>query len=286
MESTLKNNHANITDDFISDNLVSYKALVDNSLVGIYIIQNNKLEFCNRQFAKIFGYDEAEELCGRNIFDLINQDYHSKVNDEINLRKSRKKTSSNYIIQGFKKNGSNFYFEVLSQIIQFSGKSAIHGTIIDITEKKLTEDKLKDNERQLKELISTKEKFFSIIAHDLKNPFNSIIGFSNLLIEEVNEMANEEIIEVVKMINKTGIETMNLLINLLDWSRAQTGTLKINPTLFDINEIVKLNLQLLYNQASNKNIEVFTDIPEPTIVYADKNIVNTILRNLISNAIK
>ncbi|MFC2110994.1 ATP-binding protein [Bacteroidota bacterium] len=285
MESTTEITNTIRTNEFISDNLESYKALVDNSLVGIYISQNNQIKFCNQQFSRIFGYTNAEELYDKNIFELINEDYHLKVREEINFRRLNS-NSSNFSIQGIKKDGSNFYFEVFSQIIQFSGESAIHGSIIDITEKKLFQDRLKESEQKLKDLIRTKENFYSIIAHDLKNPFNTIVGFSNLIIDEINEMSKDEIFEVVQMINKTGVETMNLLINLLDWSRTQTGSLKLNPTFFDINEILELNLQLLFSQATNKEIEIYTDIPEPTVVYADKNIVNTILRNLISNAIK
>ena len=284
-ENQNKINGTNIT-DFLSNNLEGYKALVDNSLVGIYISQNNKIKFCNQQFANIFGYSDVNEIYEKSIFDFTHADYHSKVKEEINLRKTKKKDSSHYLIEGIKKDNSRFFFETFSKIIKFSGKEAIHGTIIDVTKRKLSEDQLKENETQLKEIIKTKEKFFSIIAHDLKNPFNSIIGFSNLLLDEISTMNKNEIVDIVKMINKTSIETMSLLINLLEWSRSQTGALKIHPTLFDINEIVEINLQLLYSQAGNKGIEIFTDIDEPTMVYADKNIFNTIIRNLISNAIK
>lgn len=145
---------------------------------------------------------------------------------------------------------------------------------------------LKQNEQELKELNFTKDRFFSIIAHDLKSPFNTLMGFSELLLNNRNKLSQEEMEKMLNLINQSAQRTGNLLENLLEWSRTQTGRLQTQPELFDIREIILENIDLLNQPALEKNINLFSIIDEPKQVYSDKNMVRTVLRNLISNAIK
>jgi signal transduction histidine kinase/ligand-binding sensor domain-containing protein len=139
---------------------------------------------------------------------------------------------------------------------------------------------------ELKELNASKDKFFSIIAHDLKNPFNTIIGFSNLLNEE---LGNDQIVksrEYARLINVSAVQTLKLLENLLEWANSQRGKISFNPERLIVNELVKEEMLVLNDMAVEKNIELTYVIPPEFTILADKNMIRTVLRNLISNAIK
>jgi two-component system sensor histidine kinase/response regulator len=148
------------------------------------------------------------------------------------------------------------------------------------------EKKVELRTRELKELNATKDKFFSIIAHDLKNPFNTLLGFSELLITNINEYDKNRIGEFINIIFQTSKNAYMLLENLLEWSRSQTGRLEMAPSDIEISELVDDNIDLIYNNASNKKLELNNRVDKKVKAYADSNMTNTIIRNLLSNAIK
>jgi signal transduction histidine kinase len=144
---------------------------------------------------------------------------------------------------------------------------------------------LSQNE-QLKTLNSTKDKFFSIIAHDLKNPFNIILGFSDLLIRNESRLSQEKRSLYQQNIYNSSKAANSLLENLLFWSRSQTGNIQYEPTFINVHKLVKETLLLFQSDTHKKRIKVLEDIDPKTLVYADENMLKTIIRNLISNAVK
>jgi PAS domain S-box-containing protein len=139
---------------------------------------------------------------------------------------------------------------------------------------------------ELERLNKTKDKFFSIIAHDLKNPFHAIIGFSELLRKDFHSMDDEQKIGLLEMINVSSQSAYSLLENLLQWARSQTDKIKFTPENVDISEIVKSAVDLHMISAEKKKIRIKSHFREKHFVYADKNMVTTVIRNLIGNAIK
>jgi signal transduction histidine kinase len=144
----------------------------------------------------------------------------------------------------------------------------------------------KENEEKLKELNSAKDKLFSIIAHDLKNPLYGLIGLSEMLYEDFNVFDKDEMKKVVKDINDLSSSTYTMLENLLAWSRQQTGLIKYNPKEFDISSLIQKNILNASNQAMLKDIILVSAPMDKTTIVADENMIDTVLRNLISNAIK
>jgi len=142
------------------------------------------------------------------------------------------------------------------------------------------------SEKKLREANATKDKFFSIIAHDLTNPFNAILGFANLLHQEYDYHSDEEKRIMIENLNKAAEGTYKLLQNLLEWSKTQTGNLYIQPEVIDMSIVTNENISIFRSVAQNKKIKLRSHIPFNTLVIFDKNMVNSILRNLISNAIK
>jgi len=145
---------------------------------------------------------------------------------------------------------------------------------------------LRESEQKLKALNATKDKLFTIIAHDLKNPFNSILGFSELLLENLREYDIFKTEKFVKNIGAVAKNTLNLLENLLDWAKTQTGQISFSPEKLDLTTIIAEIIELLNSAAQIKNITLNYLQIEPVSIYADANMIKTILRNLISNAIK
>src|ERR1035437_4192563 len=156
---------------------------------------------------------------------------------------------------------------------------------IDI-QRQASEEALRDRGIQLTELNATKDKFFNIVAHDLKNPFTSLLGSSELLYENINSLGTENIKELALILNDSAKSGYAILQNLLDWSRSQTGLLKINPENVNLRDLIKENISAQQLAAANKEIKMYYKSEEDVFVYSDKNMINTILRNLLSNAVK
>ena len=153
-------------------------------------------------------------------------------------------------------------------------------------QKILLEQSVARKTSELNELNASKDKFFSIIAHDLKNPFNTIIGFSEMMKESIKLNDTATFYEYSVMINTAAVQTLRLLENLLEWANSQRGKLIFTPAPVNLYELVKDEFELSEEMAIGKNIELSSQIDESLIIVADKNMIRTILRNLITNAIK
>ncbi|MDR8393147.1 hybrid sensor histidine kinase/response regulator [Aliifodinibius sp. S!AR15-10] len=149
-------------------------------------------------------------------------------------------------------------------------------------------DQIKHQKRQVQQLSETKEKLYSIIAHDLKNALFGISGLAEILEEDLAEIdLDEEILDSVKMISKSSNTATLILKNLLSWTRFQTDDLELTPEEFSLSEEIQESISLYQTQANRKEVEIrFVSDVEPLIVLADLQMISTVVRNLISNAIK
>jgi signal transduction histidine kinase len=150
----------------------------------------------------------------------------------------------------------------------------------------LSNQKLKESERNLMEINATKDKFFSIISHDLRNPFASIVSFSRILKRDILNMKKDELRELALELDKSVLKIDNLLENLLQWSRTQTGKIKYRPEYIALHEIIKENVNLVQNNARDKKIKLVDTVDDDLAVWADRNMTDTVIRNLLSNALK
>jgi signal transduction histidine kinase len=147
-------------------------------------------------------------------------------------------------------------------------------------------DKVIKQNEALSELNSTKDKFFSIIGHDLKGPLNSLTAFSQLLINHTASLTEEEIRTIARDLDKSLKNLYELLENLLGWARSQTGKLEFVAEDFRISEVIKENIRLLSKAALNKQIKIEMMVDDALVIHADLNSIKTVIRNLLSNAIK
>ncbi|MEI7501529.1 MAG: PAS domain-containing protein, partial [Bacteroidota bacterium] len=156
----------------------------------------------------------------------------------------------------------------------------------DITKRKLAELEIKLKNEELSKINSEKDKFFSIIAHDMRNPFNAFLGFTRMMVEELNTMSLEEIRKIVVSMRKSATNLYGLLENLLEWSMMQRGVIKYTPLSIPLALKIKESIELIIGSAQKKEIEISYNIPAGLSVFADMHMVESVIRNLISNAVK
>ncbi|MEA3494874.1 MAG: PAS domain S-box protein, partial [Bacteroidota bacterium] len=233
---------------------------------------------------EFFGYRNKEELKKINTYDLYKtvSDRDTHINEMI-----KQGFTKEYPIEMLKKDGSVINTLITSVLIknEKTNTSEFQGVIRDITEKKKVEKKLKENEKFLKELNATKDRFFSIIAHDLKSPFNSILGFLEIIINEFDNFKKEEILQMIKNVSQSSNNAYRLLNNLLEWSKIQRNSIEINAQVQKINDIVQNNISFFEVEANKRKITLINNVDKTSIAFFDKNTIDTVIRNLISNAI-
>ncbi len=225
---------------------------------------------------------QKESIIGKKNRDIIPPDFADLIDEKI---KRTLQTGSMQIFEyqlELPQKGI-CYFE--ARMVQ-CGNDRVLAIVRNITERKSSDAKILEINKQLTDLNATKDKFFSIIAHDLKSPFNAIMGFSELLTDQIEVKDYEGIDEYAKIIGQSSQRAMDLLASLLDWSRLQTGRMEFNPENFELVDLIIENKVLLDDIATQKAITIKKTLPHNLAVFADKPMISTVLRNLISNAIK
>jgi len=165
---------------------------------------------------------------------------------------------------------------------------------LEIRRKNIELQEINDNLEKLvdertKELATanaTKDKFFSIIAHDLKNSFNGLLGYSNILLSDFDAFGDQDKISMISAIRQVSESTYKMLQNLLDWARVQTGVIPFNPEVIQLNMLMKDEYYIQRKLAEQKDIQLDIDLPDILYVEVDHNMISTVVRNLLSNAVK
>ena len=145
---------------------------------------------------------------------------------------------------------------------------------------------LRKSEKNLMELNATKDKFFSIISHDLKNPFSSLLSISDLMVESFNDTEREDHKAGFRKINQSVKHLLDLLENLLTWSRSQRGRIKYDPVKFNLSSLVQENINLHRLLAEKKGIMLLSSDQDEVYAYGDRDMINSVIRNLVTNAVK
>ena len=280
-------NEAEVERKLAEAELVKFKLGIErsNEVVFMTDIAGNIL-YVNPSFEKIYGYTK-EEVLGKNPRIIQSGRMDISFYHDFWDRLLKKQLVINEI-ENKTKDGSILNIEVsvnpiLDESNEILGFLAIQH---DITQRKLADLRLLDYSEKLKISNNTKDKLFNILAHDLKSPFNAILGFSEVLIVDYDNYSNEQQKVFIKKIKESAESAYILLENLLYWSRSQTGRITANPVALNLFEIVGYQIDILHNIAESKGIRLKNEVPESAIAFADKDMVKTVLLNLINNAIK
>ena len=258
-----------------------YKNLFDSNLAGVFISDlSGRILECNNAFARIFGYSSPEEIKGINATDF----YKTPKDREAFIEEifDKKVLFSKELLMK-KKNGEEVW--ILENVMLLDG-NRLQGTLIDITKRKEVELELKESERKLRELIEIKDKFFSIISHDIRSPFTALLGYIQIIEEDILPQLEGELPVYLKNMFSSVRNVYNFIEKLLQWSRAQTNRIELNPGDLTLSNEGENACFVLKENAKYKEIEILIEIDSDIQVFADEQALQTILRNLISNAIK
>jgi len=264
-----------------------FEAILDH-IPGLIFYKDTKNNFMrvNKYLAQLHGKSK-EELEGKNLSDLYpKEDADNYYQDDLAVINSGL-ARMNIIEPLETKNGVKWVSTSKIPFVNTNGETiGVIGMSIDITERKLAEQKIELKNEELEKTNAVKDKFLSIIAHDLKSPFNSIVGYCDLLVERVQEEDYDGIGKFAEIISQSSHRAVNLLMNLMEWAQSQTGRMEFNPEHFEMKSLINEMEFLFEDIAIQKNIILNKVLPITSPVFADKAMIGTVLRNLIANAIK
>jgi len=263
----------------------------DNAV--IILDAEGNFEWVNQSFTKVYGYtlEQFVQTRGKNILQVSFNPYIKDIMKKCNSTKE----TIHYQSEAVNKDGEPIWMQSTLTPILDKQKNIIRYVAVDsdITALKKAQEMINKQKKEiesqrdrLEKLNITKDKFFYIIAHDLRNPFHSIMGFSDLLIKNYADIDDQTKKEYLGMILESSQYASNLLENLLHWSRTQTESFKYEPSEILIARTIDQNLHILRAYIEKKGLSINSKVDSNAKVYADKNMLDMIVRNLINNAVK
>jgi PAS domain S-box-containing protein len=238
---------------------------------------------------KITGYDQADFLGDSKLFlKIIHPDDFTDVKKRLSaMFRSNIQQSGEMDFRIINKQGNIVWVRNKVNFIKNSSGEIqkIYGLVSDITLKKRAEEEMKKSTDELIKLNETKDRFLSIISHDLRTPFSSILGFTDLLAND-EELTNEERKQYVKYIQESSKSMLSLVNSLLDWTRLQTGRIPFEPERIDPSSLIEKSIHSVSGDALSKRIEIYSTVSKGKFIFVDKSLINQVFNNLLSNAIK
>jgi PAS domain S-box-containing protein len=238
---------------------------------------------------QITGYNQAEFLeDSKLMLKIIHPDDLTNVRKKLShLMKSSNKSSGEMEFRIINKQGNVVW---VRNKINFTRNEQgeiqkVYGLVSDITFKKRAEGELKKSTDELVKLNETKDRFISIVSHDLRTPFSSILGFTDLLAND-DELTEDERKQYVNYIQESSKSMLSLVNSLLDWTRLQTGRIKFEPERIDAKLLVEKIIRSMSGAAMQKGIEIFSTVGKNKFIFGDNNLVSQVFSNILSNAIK
>ena len=300
------------------DNEEKFRSIASSAQDAIIFLDNKGLIiYWNESATRIFGFNEkeilnkslAELIAPKGFYDYYNEGFTDFGNDGNGIF-----IGKTLDLEVKNKNSENLPIEASFSSVKLKGNWCACCIIRDISERKASEkvikrlinelqsskdsleqrnnevmalnEKLTESEKILKELNASKDRFFSIIAHDLKGPFQGLIGYSDILSQDIESLSKNEVAEYSRDMNESARQIFKLLENLLDWTRIQRNAIEINLANQNLRMLVSMCVDILLLQANKKEIKIINNVDDSHVAYVDVNMMNTVIRNLISNAIK
>ena len=275
-----------------------YRAIFENAHDAILVFRpsDETILAANPSAAELYGVP-LENLIGTSLkeFTVDEKKGTKKIAQTLS-----KKEMKNVETKQLKADGTKMDIEHNASVIKYHGEEVILTMNRDISVRKqhekeiekhikaleLSEKRLRASEKELKKSNKQKDMFFSIIAHDLRSPFTSLLGFTQFMIQEADSLTKEEFREFSASIDKTARNIYNLLENLLQWARMQTGKMEYSAVKINLQELISDIIDLYQPNAFKKKISLRHTCNTERMVIADTNMLNTVFRNLVANAIK
>lgn len=270
-----------------------YHDLFSNAVQGIFqSTPSGKILTANAALLKLLGYESVEELAAIDLGALyVNSQDRKRLAQTLH----EKGACPNIELQLRRKDGTIITVLEHSRAVKdcAGNVEAFEGIIEDISERKVLEatvteyvDALKTSRESLQQLNAQKDKLFSVLSHDLRSPFSSILGFCHILLSEAEEVSPEERREFLGYIRDSAQQQLALVNNLLDWSRMESGRIRMEMREIDLHSIIRSSVTALLGLAHHKDVLLFSNVPKDTMVQGDEQMLGQVFNNLIGNALK
>ena len=263
-----------------------YRKLIELQGEGLGIVdKEERFIFTNPAADRIMGVPIGD-LVSRKMDEFVDEETFEKIQQQTKIRAEG--NESTYEIDFVRKDGEKRVM-LVTATPTFNTKGEFEsslGIFIDITDRKKIENELKKNESELKALNTTKDKLFSIIAHDLRGPIGTSADLLEVMIENFENFSSDEQLKMLEILKNSAKSTYTLLETLLNWSIIQTGSIVFKPDLFNLTKCISSIVENMIPTAFSKNISLLFTPAEEIFTYGDQNMIQTVFRNLIGNAIK
>ena len=284
-------------DNALKESEEKFRNLVEQSLVGVYIVQDGLFRYANPRFSAIMGYTADELIDVRGPKDIVYPEDWPLVEENIWRREAREIESQNYSFRVVTKDGEIVHVNVYTANTIYDGRLAGIGVLIDITETILARDELvkktqeavilKQARIQSEEVNRLKSEFLANMSHELRTPLNAVIGLSQVLIDKTYGTLVEKQEEYLLGINQSGQHLIGLINEILDLSKIEAGTEQLDLANFSLKNLLNNSFIMIKEKALKNNIEIIREIDSSIgMFHADERRIKQIIYNLLSNAVK
>jgi len=258
-----------------------YRLLSDLTMEGIVIHKKGVAVDLNASLARMLGY-EPHEILGRNMLELVVHEQDRDIVRENVLKDYNKPHVARFV----KKNGEVFFVELETRNFEINGETMRVASVRDITDRKKSEEETGEGNAELRNALAEKDRFFSIIAHDLKSPLSGFLALTKILVEDFDGLTMKEVTSSLTELYSSSVRVFALLENLLEWAKLQQGMLTCLRSPFLLKQLVRSSIDFKHSVAEQKEITLREDTPDDLVADIDPPMIGTVLRNLLSNALK
>jgi PAS domain S-box-containing protein len=257
-----------------------YRTVFTTEKDALFLIDKETMRILdvNDSACQLYGYSRDEFLTMRNV--------DVSAEPEETLRAARDFTGRIELRYHKKKDGTVFPIDISANQYHLQGRMVILAAIRDISDQQRIRVEIEKKNQQLLKLNAEKDKFFSIISHDLRSPFNSLLGLTEIMADDLHELTGDQIRKMAGGIRSSAKKLINLVENLLEWSRLQRGISSFNPVPVRLSEAISIAMEQAQLAADRKAILVYRSIPENMVVPLDMHMFQSLMNNLVFNAVK
>jgi PAS domain S-box-containing protein len=281
----------------LRDSEEKFRNLVEQSLVGVYIIQDNLFKYVNPRFAEIFGYAPEEIINVKSPRDLVLSDDWPRVGENLARRESGKTDTLDNSFRGVTRQGKVVHVEIHGSSTVYEGRAAALGVLMDVTERLLAQEEiikstqqmamLRQAGAQLEEVNRLKSEFLASMSHELRTPLNAVIGLSQVLVDGTYGPLTDKQSEYLTGISESGKHLLSLINDILDLSKIEAGKERLEYSVFNMADMLRKSFMMVREKALKHRIELEQEIDTGIGgFYADERRVKQIIFNLLSNAVK
>jgi PAS domain S-box-containing protein len=266
------------------------EAIIENTPDQVYYKdRNSRFVLCNTPVVLLAGCNSEKDLLGKNDFDFFPRHMAQQYFEDEQFLMENDQSFLNHEEQIIDKRTGELRWNLSSKVPVKNAEGKVIGLTgvnHDITERKKIEEEIRLKNQLLQTINAEKDKFFSILAHDLRGPLSSFLGATQILSEEIQTMKPGEIKQITINMNESAANIYGLLENLLEWSRLKRGVMDFVPVTFNVKQKITSAINVLTESAREKEIRIHYYLPDDLSVHADSHMFETIIRNLVSNSIK